>query len=60
MDNDIETAIIREDTREIMDRAYTYKEIVEGVYWCESPIFDTLAADRFASDVTTFNLGDYR
>lgn len=58
MDNDITYAMASEDTRNILDGAYTRKEIAEGVYWYESPIFDTLAADRFASD--RYNLGDYR
>lgn len=50
----------RRDTLYVLNYEYGRETLLYGVYGEDSPIFDTLAADRFASDVTTFNLGDYR
>lgn len=48
------------DTKRVLRGEYNRSAIEMKMDWWESPIFDALAADRFASDVTTFNLGDYR
>lgn len=48
------------DTRSRLHYKYTRQVLLDGSSLIESPIFDRLAADRFASDKTTFNLGDYR
>lgn len=47
------------DTHHVLSYEYTRGTIKAGT-WMSTPIFDALAADRFASDVPTFNLGDYR
>lgn len=51
---------IRRDTELILAHAFDRESIVKGFGMVESPIFDRLAADYFASDKATFNLGDYR
>lgn len=51
---------IKRDTEMILAGQYNRESIEMGFSLAESPIFDTLAAARFASDITTFNLGDYR
>lgn len=50
----------RRDTGYVLNYKYDRETILYGVYGEDSPIFDSLAADRFASDRTVFNLGDYR
>lgn len=49
---------MRRDTEYVLNHQYTRDTLLVGVGFLESPIFDTLAADRFASD--RYNLGDYR
>jgi len=56
MDMDV---ILGLDTRWTLESAYT-REIILWGHYADSPIFDRLAADYFASDKATFNLGDYR
>lgn len=51
---------ITRDTELILDGQFNRESIEMGFSLVESPIFDSLAADRFASDRGTFNLGDYR
>lgn len=51
---------MRRDTEYVLNYEYDRVTVLRGYGGSETPIFDTLAADRFASDVTTFNLGDYR
>lgn len=51
---------MRRDTKNVLNYEYRRDTPLYEVGFLESPIFDTLAADRFASEVTTFNLGDYR
>lgn len=51
---------MRRDTLYVLNYEYDRETVLGGYGGSETPIFDTLAADRFASDVTTFNLGDYR
>lgn len=51
---------MRRDTEYVLNYEYTRNAILFGLSLSETPIFDTLAADCFARDVTTFNLGDYR
>lgn len=50
---------ITRDTHYVLNYEYDRETLKAGL-WIKTPIFDTLAADRFASDITTFNLGDYR
>lgn len=52
--------LMRSDTLYVLNRVYNQVELKRGFSGSESPIFDALAADRFASDRTVFNLGDYR
>lgn len=49
----------RLDTHWCLAYQYTRQVLLDGSSFIESPIFDRLAADRFASD-KPFNLGDYR
>lgn len=49
---------IKRDTEMILAGQYSRVSIEMGFSPVESPIFDSLAADRFASD--RYNLGDYR
>lgn len=49
---------MRRDTEYVLNYEYSRDTLLVGVGFLESPIFDTLAADRFASD--RYNLGDYR
>lgn len=49
---------MRRDTKYVLNYEYDRETIRYGVGFLETPIFDTLAADRFASD--RYNLGDYR
>lgn len=51
---------VQNDTTYVLSHKLPGENISNGHWAIDSPIFDTLAADRFASDVTTFNLGDYR
>lgn len=51
---------VQSDTEYVLSCKLPEKNISNGHWDIDSPIFDALAADRFASDVTTFNLGDYR
>lgn len=51
---------IKRDTEMILEGQYNRESIKMGFSLVESPIFDSLAADRFARDRTVFNLGDYR
>lgn len=48
------------DTAFVLNYDYDRHTILNGVGGVDTPLFDTLAADRFASDRTVFNLGDYR
>lgn len=48
------------DTRNVLSGTFARDLILDGMHDIESPIFDRLAADYFASDYRTFNLGDYR
>ncbi|MGG7211958.1 hypothetical protein, partial [Clostridium baratii] len=48
------------DTRNVLSGVMIHVQIRDGMLGMDSPIFDRLAADYFASDKTTFNLGDYR
>lgn len=56
----IDNAVFTLDTKWTISGDYTADVILVGHHRFDTPLFDTLAADRFASDVTTFNLGDYR
>lgn len=49
---------IRSDTEFVLNYEYSREILQHGLTWSDSPIFDSLAADRFASD--RYNLGDYR
>lgn len=49
---------MRRDTEYVLSHKLPGENISNGHWAIESPIFDTLAADRFASD--RYNLGDYR
>lgn len=51
---------IFQDTKYVLTGNYGRKDILAGLSGADSPIFDRLAADYFARDKTTFNLGDYR
>lgn len=59
--------MVEGDTKKILRMEYTRPAIEMKLDWWESPIFDALAAARFASDRESkvenyeeFNLGDYR
>lgn len=60
MMNTEQAEYMRRDTQYVLSREYTRNAILFDIARSETPIFDALAADRFASDRTTFNLGDYR
>ncbi len=55
---------IARDTRDVLEGSFDREYLLRGFWFMgtDSPIFDSLAADRFASDrpVNPFNLGDYR
>jgi hypothetical protein len=54
----IDNAVFTLDTKWVVSGDYTADVIRFGHHRFETPIFDSLAADRFASD--RYNLGDYR
>lgn len=51
---------VTDDTFFVLSGSCIREMLLEGHWGIDSPIFDALAADRFASDRTVFNLGDYR
>lgn len=60
MGMNIKKVVFHLDTKWVMDGQFTANDLAEGHSRIDTPIFDRLAADYFASDKTTFNLGDYR
>lgn len=58
----IDNAVFTLDTKWVMNGYHTEDGILRGHYRIDTPLFDSLAADRFARDrpVNPFNLGDYR
>lgn len=38
------------DTKFVLNRDYSYAELIKGFISVNTPIFDRLAADRFAKD----------
>lgn len=54
----IDNTVFTLDTIWTMSGDYTTEVILGGHSRFDTPLFDSLAADRFASD--RYNLGDYR